>query len=261
MTDAHQDEYDDNLVEVLEIIWGRGFMAPGGADVVRQIVGDLALQDRLVLDIGCGIGGGDFVMAGEYGAQVIGLDLEAPLLARARREAAAAGLDGRIEFRQVEPGPIPLDAASVDVVYSSGAFTQIADKLGMFKEVHRVLRPGGWFTAYDWMRGPEPYSPDMLTWFELEGLTYAMETLETHAELLAKAGFTDLSTRDDGGWYQRECHAELARMQGPLGPILIERLGRETYDHYLENWRAMAVVLDGGELRPGFYRGRKPLGA
>jgi hypothetical protein len=35
-------------------------------------------------------------------------------------------------------------------------------------------------------------------------------------------------------------------------------LGREQQEHALENWRAMVVVLDKGELRPGFYRGAKP---
>ncbi|MEM7224927.1 MAG: methyltransferase domain-containing protein [Pseudomonadota bacterium] len=253
----HIDEYGVGVVTMLELIWGEGFLAPGGAETVRRIVGGRDLTDKLVLDIGCGIGGGDLVLAGALGARVVGVDLEAPLLARARANAEKAGLSDRVEFRQVSVGPIDAADGTYDLVYSSGAFTQTAEKAVMFAEVHRVLKPGGAFTVYDWMRGPEPYSDDMQYWFELEGLTYAMETLEAHERLLAEAGFTDIQVEDDGGWYARECAAELERMKGPLRAAIVDALGQKDYEHYLENWRVMALVLQKGELRPGYFRGVK----
>jgi phosphoethanolamine N-methyltransferase len=255
---AHQDEYHDAMVALLELVWSEGFMAPGGAELVRETLAGLDLRDKLVVDIGCGIGGGSLVLAGEKGARVIGLDLEAPLLERARRYAEAAGLASRIEFILTTPGPLPLDDASVDVVYSSGVFTQIAEKLGMFREIFRVLRPGGLFVSYDWMRGPEPYSADMRYWFELEGLTYAMETLEAHGPILTEAGFEAVELADDGGWYRRKAHEEYALMKGPLAAKMLELLGPEEQAHFLEDWRMLTVVLDKGELRPGRFRGRKP---
>jgi len=258
MSAAHEDEYHDDMIAMLELIWGEGFMTPGGARTVRATVGDLDLEGKLVLDIGCGLGGADLVLAGEFGARVIGLDLEAPLVARARDYAAEAGLADRVEFRRVKPGPIAMVAGSVDVVFTSGAFTQIEDKKGMIAEVHRVLRPGGALVAYDWMKGPEPYSKNMLYWFELEGLTYAMETLEEHVRLLEEAGFVDVEAADDGDDYRRLCHQEYQDMKGPLNEKMLNLLGAEQRDHFLENWRAMTVVLDAGELRPGFYRGSKP---
>lgn len=256
--EAHHDEYHDAMVTMLELIWGEGFLAPGGADLVRENLAGLDLAGKLVLDIGCGIGGGAMVIAREKSARVIGLDIEPPLIERARRYAEKAGLADRIEFILTAPGPLPLDDASVDVVYSSGVFTQVADKLGMFREVYRVLRPGGLFVCYDWMRGPEPYSDDMHYWFKVEGLTYAMETLEGHGRLLTEAGFVDVETSDDGGWYRRKVHEEYELMKGRLAGRMRELLGPEQQAHFVENWRAMTVVLDKGELRPGRYRGRKP---
>ena len=254
---GHIDEYDDAMVAMLELIWGECFLAPGGAEMVRRIVRGLDLRDKLVLDIGCGIGGGDMVLAGELGARVIGVDLEAPLLACARASTAELGLADRIEFRQVEAGPIAFDDGTFDVVYSSGAFTQIADKAGMFAEVHRVLKPGGAFAVYDWMKGPDPYSDDMITWFKLEGLTYALETLETHRSLLAETGFGGVQVEDDGGWYARECRVELERIKGPLRATILNVLGEAKYEHFVENWRVMLVVLEKGELKPAHYRGVK----
>lgn len=256
----HQDEYHDAMVELLELVWGEGFLAPGGADLVKETVGAFDLTGKRVLDIGSGIGGGDIVLARDLGAaEVVGIDLEPPLVARAERYVAAAGLADRISFRIVEPGPLDFPDASFDAVYSSGAFTQIDDKAGGFAEVFRVLRPGGVFTVYDWMRGPEPYSEEMLYWFKLEGLTYAMETLERHGELLRGAGFTGIELEDDGGWYRERCRAELEDLKGPLKPRMLELLGEAQTAHFIENWRAMLVVLEKGELRPGRYRAVKPV--
>jgi hypothetical protein len=47
-------------------------------------------------------------------------------------------------------------------------------------------------------------------------------------------------------------------MKGPLAAQMRALLGPEQQAHFVENWRAMAVVLDREELRPGRYRGRKP---
>lgn len=251
-------EYHDAMVTMLELVWGEGFMAPGGPELVRETLAGLDLRDKLVVDIGCGIGGGSLILAGEMGARVIGLDIEAPLLERAQRYVDKAGLSDRVELMLTTPGPLPLDDAAVDVVYSSGVFTQVADKLGAFRDIYRVLRPGGLFISYDWMRGPEPYSDDMRYWFEVEGLTYAMETLEAHGRILEEAGFVDIVLSDDGGWYRRKVHEEHALMRGPLAARMRELLGPEQQAHFVEDWRAMAVVLDKGELRPGRYRGRKP---
>jgi phosphoethanolamine N-methyltransferase len=254
----HRDEYHDAMIDMLELIWGQGFLIPAGPENARRIVAGLELRDKLVLDIGSGIGGPALILAGEMGARVVGIDLEGPLVARAQAYGEAAGLGERVEFRQVTVGPLAFDDESIDVVYSSGAFTQVEDKLGMFQEVFRVLKPGGIFTCYDWMKGDEPYSEDMRSWFELEGLTYAMETLDAHGRILQDAGFTDIELKDDQQAYRDLCHRELDEMQGPLKAQMIEMLGREQQEHSLENWRAMVVVLDKGELRPGFYRGTKP---
>lgn len=255
---GHQDEYHDALIDMLELIWGRGFMIPDGPRIVRRVLDGLDLREARVLDIGSGIGGPALIMAAEMGARVVGIDLEGPLVSRARARAAEAGLDERIEFRQVDGGPLPFDDDSFAVAYSSGAFTQVEDKAGMFEEVFRVLEPGGAFTCYDWMKGDGPSSDDMRYWFEVEGLTYAMETLEAHRRILGDAGFVEIEAEDDGNAYRDLCRREHAQMRGPLKTRMVEALGRETQEHFVENWRAMQVVLDKGELRPGFYRARTP---
>ena len=251
-------EYDERMIGMLELIWGRGFLAPGGAAYVREHLAGLDLRDKRVLDIGSGLGGGALVMAGELGARVTGLDIEPALVERARAYATAAGLAERVTFQAVAPGPLPLPDASQDLVYSSGVFLQIADKAGLFAECLRVLVPGGRLVVYDWTQPPGPQSPALRRFIELEGLTYAMRPLAEHGELLRACGFVEIALEDLAAWYRTEARREWERMKGPLFPEMVARLGQGAAEHFVENWAAMVAVLDLGDLLPARYKARKP---
>ena len=255
---THEDEYDDTMVAFLELIYGEGFIAPGGPEEVRNLVKGVDLAGKLVLDIGCGIGGIDIMLAGDYGCDIIALDIEAPLLDRARKRAAAAGLAGRIDFRLVEPGPLPLEDSAVDIVFSKDAWIHILDKQALLAEVFRVLRPGGWLLAGDWCRGPEPYSADMEYFFELEGLTYNMVTLDNYGSNLSDSGFTEIELADITDRFRILSQSQYERLKGPLNGRARALVGNEKADHFVENWRQLLVVIDNGELRPGHLRARKP---
>ena len=256
---SHENEYYENMVTMLELIWGDGYMAPGGPGNVARLLRGIAASDKRILDIGCGIGGPVFEMARTHGAEVVGIDLEAPLIERARKDAQALGLSERCTFQTVEVGPLPFDDCSFDVVISSGAFTQIADKSGILGESFRVLRPGGHLRCYDWLK-PEgdSYSDDMLYWFKVEGLTYALETLEGYAQHLKDVGFVDINSEDASGWYREQAHREYVLIKGELYPRMVELLGQADADHFVENWRAMVVVIDKGEMLQGYSSGRRP---
>jgi phosphoethanolamine N-methyltransferase len=110
----------------------------------------------------------------------------------------------------------------------------------------------------DWMCGPDPYSKDMEYWFEMEGLTYHMRPLEFYGGALEAAGFTEIDVVDTSAGYRALCDAEYAQIKGALRDRMAELLGAESRDHFVENWRAMTVVLHQGELRTGRVRARKP---
>ena len=52
-----QIEYHDAMIHLLELIWGEGYMAPGGSNLVDKLAQGLQLRNRRVLDIGSGLGG------------------------------------------------------------------------------------------------------------------------------------------------------------------------------------------------------------
>ena len=255
---GHEGEYHDAMIDMLELVWGEGFMAPGGRGNVAKMVEGLALAGRSVVDVGCGLGGPACLLAREFGARVVGIDLEAPLVERARERALAAGPSDRVRFEVVEVGPMPFADASVDLVLSAGAYTQTADKLSAFRDCLRVLRPGGSIRLYDWTRSDGPLSDDMRCWIELEGLSYALETLDHYGEVLTEAGFVDVEVEDASDWYRQKAAEEYEQIRGPLFPKMLEVMGRQRAGHFVENWRAMVVVCQKGEMRQGYCRGRKP---
>ena len=63
--------YTDEFIARLQLVWGAGFLSPGGPQEVGEIVKRLDLGDRRVLDIGCGTGGPAIVLARDYGARVV----------------------------------------------------------------------------------------------------------------------------------------------------------------------------------------------
>jgi len=249
-------EYDDAMVAFLELIWGEGFLSNDCPEMVHTIVEGLELKDKEVLDIGCGIGGVDVVLARDYGCRVLGLDIEKPLIERAR--AVAADFTDRIEFRLVERGPLPVDDASFDVVFSKDSRGHIPSMDRCFADVLRVLKRGGTLAASDWCRGPDPYSDDMHRYIEVEGVTINFDTLEQYGVLLRDCGFVDVALTDISDSYRVEARAEYERVKGPLKQTMIAALGREKQEHFLENWRLLSLVLDKGELRTGLIRARKP---
>lgn len=255
---THENEYSDSLVKLLELIWGDGYMAPGGPGNVAKLLDGIAAKGKRILDIGCGLGGPALEMARTHAAEVVGIDLEAPLIARAERAAKVHGLDDRCRFQTVEVGPLPFDDSSFDVVVSSGAFTQIADKRGILGESLRVLRPGGQLRCYDWLKSDGEYSDDMHYWFELEGITYGLETLEEYAQHIRDAGFVQVSARDASEWYRREARREYALMRGELYPRMVELLGQQDADYRIENWRMLVLVIDKGEMRQAYFSGTRP---
>lgn len=259
MSDAvtHDNEYYDHMVTMLELIWGKGYMAPGGAGNVAKILKGTDPRGKRILDVGCGIGGPAFEMAQTFGSNVVGIDLEAPLIDRATAAAKVNGLQNQCSFETVKAGPLPFPDQSFDIVVSSGAITQTSDKPSLLGECYRVLVPGGYLTCYEWMKSERDYSDEMHYWFEVEGLTYALETLDQLRDRFRAAGFVDVNATDASAWYRAEARREYELIKGPLFGDLVRHLGKRDADHFVENWRAMVVVCDSGEMRQGYCRGRR----
>jgi arsenite methyltransferase len=106
-------------------------------------MGDLS-PGETVLDLGCGAGLDSLIAARQVGltGRVISIDMTPAMLDKARAGAREVGASN-LEFRQAYAESIPLPDASVDVVISNGVINLCPDKMAVFAEIHRVLRPAG----------------------------------------------------------------------------------------------------------------------
>ena len=97
-----------------------------------------------LLDLGSGGGFDCFIAAQAVGAtgQVIGVDMTEAMLEKSRATAREIGLD-QVEFRQGLLEELPAPDGSVDVAISNGVINLCTDKYRIFKEIYRILRPGG----------------------------------------------------------------------------------------------------------------------
>jgi SAM-dependent methyltransferase len=254
-----EDHYPPRLIAMLEAVWGEGFLSPGGPAEVARVLEGHDLAGKSVLDIGCGAGGIDVALAAVHGAgYVTGIDVEDPVLNRARELVAAKGLVGRIGLVKVAPGPLPFPPHTFDVVFSKDSIIHIPDKMALMAEVARVLKPGGWFLASDWLIGTEAISPQMADYIAAEGLDFGMATPARYGAAMMANGFTDIRISSRNAWYREEARAEVARMKGALGAKAAEVVGQAFVDHNIAIWERMIPVLETGEHCPTHLAGRKP---
>ena len=183
--EKHESRYSEGLLATLQLVWGEGYMSPGGPERVRRIVEGLDLAHKTVLDIGCGLGGVDVQLAEEFGCRVIGLDIEPVLIERAKARIAKAEIADWVEFRLSEPGPLPIPDGSIDVVFGKESWLFIEDKHEFFSEVYRVLGPGGVVTASEWVGNGQPPSKEMRHYFDVRGSVYHLETSKPSADTFA----------------------------------------------------------------------------
>ena len=255
-----EELYSDAYNDFLAAVWGEGYLSPGGPEEVARILHGLDLKGARVLDIGCGTGGIAVSLVRDHGAaHVTGIDIETPACAAAIRLAAGAGLADRITIREVEPGPLDFADKSFGIVFSKDAIIHIGDKEGLAADVFRVLEPGGWFAASDWLvsHDGEP-SADMKHYIEAEGLDLAMASPARYRAALTAAGFENVRLVNRNPWYAALARRELDQMAGDAHAALVDRFGRELVDHNVEVWKAMVKVLESGEHCPHHLRGQRP---
>jgi len=249
--------YQGSAPDIFSHLWGDGFMSPGGERNRAKLFGDRDIKGKRLLDIGCGGGGPGLKLVEERGVELVGIDAEPLMVEGARRRAKQRGLEGRAEFHVVVPGPFDFADSSFDITMDNGgALMYTEDKLSMFKECYRVLKPGGLVAGYHWMSREVEQSEDFTS---VLGDKVFMMPLEHHGELLHEAGFIDVELTDDADWYRKEVKEESRKIREDSYDELCERFGGDVVDDFINLWTDLSRILESGELRTNYVHATKPL--
>lgn len=155
-------------------------------------------EGETVVDLGSGAGIDVFLAANKVGktGKAIGIDLTDEMLEKARRNAKEHGYSN-VEFRKGDiEKRMPVDDNSVDLVISNCVINLTTDKVEAFKEVCRILRPGGRMIISDLVTSMEvpPENANADKWC---GCIDGALTRENYLQSIRKAGFDDVEVLSD----------------------------------------------------------------
>ena len=259
MSLTDEGHYGPKQLNLLKVVWGEGFLSPGGTEEIDEIIKNSDVAKKYILDIGCGCGGAAFHLIKNHDAKSVeGIDPEPLVIETAKQLALKNNLSDLATFKCIQPGPLQYDDETFDIVFSKEVFLHILDKEALLKDVNRVLKPGGMIIVSDWMRVDDKSpSEQMQDYIEAEGLDMLMCSLKKYEELLKLTNFTDIEIRDRNEWYLQKAKKELEEIEGPLYQKVLDVLGKEETIGAIEIWKKLIGVLEIGEHRPGHFKAIK----
>lgn len=290
------NHYYNLVTDFYEFGWGQSFhFAPrrrGESFKDSMLRHEHFLAERLgmasgmqVLDVGCGVGGPMANLARHTGANFVGINLNEYQIERAKRHTR--DLQAQCRFIHGDYMQVPEDDDQFDAAINIEATPHAPDKTGVFREIFRVLRPGGAFAGYEWCLTDE-FDPTNAEHVRIKNQIMkgnGLPDLPHESEIsaaLREAGFDlvearDLATESDPEtpWYRALQGRDLSLTSIPRTPVgrgltnLALRVGEKLRIVPEGSWEIHTVLntgadalVDGGEagvFTPMFYYlARKP---
>ena len=193
----------------------------------RKVVHDLGLtKTSRVLDVGCGRGRVANHIASYTGAHVSGINIDTDQLETARKYAASRGMSNQCDFHYANMNffPYPFKEATFDGVYEIQVLSYCKNLDETFKEIHRLLKPGGKFAILDWVvldayNSKNPHHAELMPQVKAVIGAVGNPTIANYTDALRRAGFKILVNQN----------ASIDGLQAPLieqADKFYTRLGR-----------------------------------
>ncbi|MBL7928437.1 MAG: arsenite methyltransferase [Bacteroidia bacterium] len=151
-----------------------------------------------VVDLGSGAGNDCFIARAATGAEgkVIGIDFTPAMIEKARVNADKLGFNN-VEFKQGDIEKLPLTSCIADVVISNCVLNLVPDKASVFKEIKRVLKPGGHFSISDIVL--DGYLPDNIRQSAemYAGCISGAMQKNDYLQLISAAGFLNIAVQKE----------------------------------------------------------------
>ncbi|XP_075693450.1 uncharacterized protein LOC142660644 isoform X2 [Rhinoderma darwinii] len=250
------NQYSRTGILRYEKIFGDGFVSTGGLETTKEFIAMLNLvQGQRVIDVGCGIGGGDFYMAKMYGVEVLGMDLSSNMVEIAMERAVKEKIP-QVQFEIGDATRRIFPEASFDVVYSRDTILHINDKEALFRKFYSWLKPGGKILITDYCCGEQPLSPVFEEYVKQRG--YRLYTSEEYGQNLQKVGFVKVQALDRTEQFVQVLKKELAHAQ-EIRQEFLESFSEEDYNYIIEGWKEKLHRCSLGDQRWGLFLAEKPL--
>ncbi|KAK9067568.1 hypothetical protein SSX86_011679 [Deinandra increscens subsp. villosa] len=246
-------QYKNSGILRYERIFGPGFVSTGGLDTTKEFVAMLDLKPgQKVLDVGCGIGGGDFYMAETFDVDVVGIDLSVNMISFALERAI--GLKCSVDFEVADCTKKSYPDNTFDVIYSRDTILHIQDKPALFRTFYKWLKPGGKVLISDYCRKSGTPSEDFAEYIKQRG--YDLHDVETYGQMLRDAGFGEVTAEDRTEQFKEVLRRELERVEKGKEEF-IHDFTEDDYNDIVGGWKAKLVRTGSGEQRWGLFVAKK----
>ncbi|KAJ6796782.1 phosphoethanolamine N-methyltransferase 1-like [Iris pallida] len=246
-------QYKTSGILRYERVFGEGFVSTGGIDTTKEFVAKLDLKPgHRVLDVGCGIGGGDFYMAENFDVDVVGIDLSINMVSFALERAI--GRKCSVEFEVVDCTTKIYPDNTFDVIYSRDTILHIQDKPILFKNFLKWLKPGGKVLISDYcMKSGKP-SEEFSEYIKQRG--YDLHDVDAYGQMLKDAGFHEVVAEDRTNQFVDVLQRELDVVEKDKESFVAD-FSQEDYDEIVNGWKAKLKRTSTGEQRWGLFIAKK----
>ena len=167
-----------------------------GREATLELAGASGLDAKKhVLDVGIGVGGASRCIAREFGCRVTGVDLTDEYCRVATMLAERIGLSDLVSYRQGDALNLAFPDDTFDVVWTQHVAMNISDKAALYREMYRVLKPGGSVAIYDILSGPTTPVLFPVPWARVPETSFLVSP-EDLRRLLEASGFTIANWED-----------------------------------------------------------------
>lgn len=252
-------QYTRNGVLRYEKIFGSGFISTGGSTSTTSFYNDFESKNLLkpkqtVLDVGCGIGGGDFLMAEKFGVDILAMDLSANVIGIAwERAKDHPNLNVEFELGDIKKQQYPNN--TFDFIYSRDTLLHIDDKEALFAKFKDWLKPGGKIFITDYCCGPKPWSDNYAAYVAQRG--YNLKTVEEYGKIFTDLGFVNVEATNVTDFFVEMLKTEVTRLE-EMKEKFVEEFSQKDYDDLMTGWNDKLVRCDAGNQVWGKFYCEKP---
>lgn len=236
---------------VSQWLWGNGFIMPGNAEYVLELVKPFGLSPAMsMLDLSAGLGGPARAIAQAFGTYVTGLERSAERAKRGMELSIAANLSKRANIAQFDPETVELRPNGFDCVLARAATYNVIEKERLLRVVFQGLKQRGQLLLNEFTIDPgHPDSRELAAWSARETHPPQLWTIDQYTDCLTGLGFDIRVVEELTAQYKSMIVAGWSRMLEEVNLKGMERHHKLTIIDEAELWAHRLAALQSGALR------------
>ena len=236
---------------VAQWLWGEGFVMPGDAQYVLDLVKPFGLNPAMsMLDLSAGLGGPARAIAQGFGTYVTGLERSAERAQRGMAMSVAANLAKRATVSHYDPETLELRPNSFDCILGRGASYNVAEKEHFLRALVHGLKERGQFLLTEFTVNPKVGPrPELDAWAARESRPPHLWTVEQYTDCLGRYGVDIRVVEDISQSYQSMIVAGWARMIEEIDIKSMAKSHKLTIIDEAELWTKRLAALQCGTLQ------------